>query len=161
MTGPLLVVDDHGWVATQQGVSVRDRVEAPQPDHAIAVPGLGVCLPERLRGGCLISPRGEDAPLTALLDLRGAQAQLVVSSADSTWRTSLSRRHADILAALADAGPAGTSAERLSRALYGDAEHQVTVRAEIPRMRRTLGALVAGNSYRVSEGVALTVVRTE
>ena len=35
--GPLLVVDDHGWVAAHQGVAVRDRVEAPQPDRALAV----------------------------------------------------------------------------------------------------------------------------
>ena len=39
--GPLLVVDDHGWVAAKQGVAVHRRVEVPRADRAIALPGLG------------------------------------------------------------------------------------------------------------------------
>jgi transcriptional regulator of acetoin/glycerol metabolism len=46
--GPLLLVDDHGWVAHQSGIAVRDRVEVPRADRLIAVPGLGLCAPERL-----------------------------------------------------------------------------------------------------------------
>ncbi len=155
--GPLLVVDDHGWVAAHQGVAVRDRVEAPQADRAVAVPGLGLCLPERLRGGWLIRPSAGPGTLTALLDLRGPQAMLEVSGGDTPWRVALSPRHAEVLAALADVGPAGASAGWLSRRLYGDATRQVTVRAEISRMRRSLGALVATNPYRLADGVTLTV----
>src|SRR5690606_23176581 len=40
-SGPLLVVDDHGWVAARQGIAVSGRVEAPRADRAVAVPGLG------------------------------------------------------------------------------------------------------------------------
>jgi len=156
--GPLLVVDDHGWVAAHQGVAVRDRVEAPQAERALAVPGLGLCLPERLRGGWLIRPTAASSSLLGLLDLRGPQAMLEVTGGDNPWRVPLSPRHADLLAALADAGPSGASAGLLSRQLYGDAEHQVTVRAEISRMRRTLGALVATNPYRLADGVSLSVV---
>ncbi|MGB7817286.1 MAG: hypothetical protein WBL35_00930, partial [Ornithinibacter sp.] len=40
-TGPLLLVDDDGWVAHHAGVLVHDRIAAPRADHPLAVPGLG------------------------------------------------------------------------------------------------------------------------
>jgi hypothetical protein len=156
--GPLLVVDDHGWVAAHQGVSVRDRVEAPRADRAVAVPGLGLCLPERLRGGWLIRPPVDGHALAATLDLSTTPAMLEVRGGDQPWRVAMTPRHADLLAAIGAAGPAGASAASLSHRLYGDGEHQVTVRAEISRMRRVLGALLATNPYRLSPGVDLSVV---
>ncbi|MBM7520154.1 GAF domain-containing protein [Nocardioides nitrophenolicus] len=156
--GPLLVVDDHGWVAAHQGVAVRDRVAAPQPDRALAVPGLGLCLPERLRGGWLIRPSSSGRVLSAVLDLDASPATLEVRGGESPWRVALTPRHAELLAAIAAAGPAGVSAGTLSQVLYGDGERQVTVRAEISRMRRVLGALLATNPYRLGEGVSLSVV---
>ncbi|MDQ6526860.1 GAF domain-containing protein [Nocardioides sp. LHD-245] len=155
--GPLLVVDDHGWVAAHQGVAVRDRVEAPQADRALAVPGLGLCLPERLRGGWLIRP-SSDRVLAAVLDLGTSPATLEVRGGDAPWRVALTPRHAELLTAIAAAGPRGMSAGQLSAALYGDGERQVTVRAEISRLRRVLGALLATNPYRLGDGVTLTVV---
>lgn len=155
--GPLLVVDDHGWVAAHQGVAVRDRVEVPQADRALAVPGLGLCLPERLRGGWLIRPSAAAHVLTAELDLGSSPATLEVRGGDSPWRVALTPRHAELLATIAAAGPGGVSAGQLSRALYGDSERQVTVRAEISRMRRALGALLATNPYRIGDGVSLSV----
>ena len=50
------------------------------------------------------------------------------------------------------------TAGQLSAALFGDVEHAVTIRAEISRLRRVIGALVDTNPYRLAEGVALTVV---
>lgn len=155
--GPLLVVDDHGWVAAHQGVAVRDRVETPQPDRALAVPGLGLCLPERLRGGWLIRPSSSAHVLDAVLDRGVAPATLEVRGGDAPWRVALTPRHAELLAAIAAAGPAGVSAGQLSHRIYGDGEHQVTVRAEISRLRRVLGALLATNPYRLGDGVSLTV----
>lgn len=156
--GPLLVVDDHGWVAAHQGVAVRDRVEAPQADRALAVPGLGLCLPERLRGGWLIRPSSSAHVLSAVLDLTVSPATLEVRGGDTPWRVALTPRHAELLAVIAAAGPGGVSAGRLSCALYGDGERQVTIRAEISRMRRVLGALLATNPYRLGDGVSLSVV---
>ncbi|WGX99303.1 helix-turn-helix domain-containing protein [Nocardioides sp. L-11A] len=156
--GPLLVVDDHGWVAAHQGVAVRDRVAAPQADRALAVPGLGLCLPERLRGGWLIRPPSSAQVLTAVLDLTTSPATLEVRGGDAPWRVALTPRHAELLTAIAAAGPGGVSAGRLSTALYGDGGRQVTVRAEISRLRRVLGALLATNPYRLGDGVALTVI---
>lgn len=157
-SGPLLVVDDHGWVAARQGIAVSGRVEAPRADRAVAVPGLGLCLPERLGVGWLIRPRESGTALVATLDLGATPATLEVRGADSPWRVPLSPRHADVLAALAGAGPRGLTAAALSRLLFGDTEHQVTVRAEVSRMRRSLGALLATNPYRLGDGVQLSVL---
>lgn len=158
--GPLLVVDDHGWVAARQGVAARDRVEVPRADRVVAVPGLGLCLPERLRDGWLLRPPVGAATVRAVLDLGPASATLEVVSEGAPWRVALSPRHADLLVALAEAGPRGATAEALSQRLYGDGAHRVTVRAEVSRMRRALGALVATSPYRLGEGVDLRVVRS-
>lgn len=154
--GPLLVVDDHGWVAHHSGIAVRDRIEVPRADRALAVPGLGLCLPERIGDGWLVRPSSPRAQLSAYLDRTGPPV-LEVSSGTQPWRISLTPRHADVLALLARAGPGGLSAAQISTELYGDAEHVVTVRAEISRLRRTLGALVSTHPYRLADGMTLTV----
>ena len=53
--GPLLVVDDHGWVAAQQGVSGRDRIAVPQPDRTRCRAGSGP-VPARAAAGRLADP---------------------------------------------------------------------------------------------------------
>ena len=40
----------------------------------------------------------------------------------------------------------------------GGADHAVTVRAELSRLRRVIGALVETSPYRLADGVVLTVV---
>lgn len=156
--GPVLVVDDDGWVAHRSGIAVRDRIEAPRADRALALPGLGLCVPERLGRGWLVRPGGTERRLLARLDLSGREPLLEVSSAAEAWRTTLTPRHASLLRLLADAGPSGCTAAALSTALFGDAEHLVTVRAEVSRLRRCVGALVATGPYRLADEVALTVV---
>ncbi|MEO3935433.1 transcriptional regulator [Dermatophilaceae bacterium Soc4.6] len=157
-SGPLLLVDYEGWVAHYSGVLVRDRIAAPTPDRPIAVAGLGLCLPERLGEGWLVRPHQRASSLTASLRTVGGVAVLEVSAdvdGASGWRASLTPRHAAILALLAAAGTDGLSAARLSCALFGDDEHQVTVRAEVSRLRRVVGTLVAAAPYRIAEGVRL------
>jgi hypothetical protein len=119
---------------------------------------MGLCLPERLTNGWLIRPRPQDHRVTARLDLRGEPVLDLLSDGES-WRTSLTRRHSEILVLLAQAGSRGLRAAELSQALYGDADHVVTVRAEVSRMRRVLGALVTANPYRLAAEVELTVER--
>ena len=53
----------------------------------------------------------------------------------------------------------GVTAADLSRRLHGDVDHQVTVRAEFSRLRRSAGALVSGAPYRIADGVLLSVRR--
>ena len=156
IAGPLLIVDDHGWVAHSSGVATRDRIGRPRADTALAVPGLGLCLPERLAEGWIVRPAGREHRLRVTLDLRAAPL-LEVRGDGEPWRVPLTRRHAEILTLLHAAGPAGLSAGRLSRLLYGDDQHVVTVRAEISRLRRGVGALVDTNPYRLAAGFALEI----
>ncbi|SNY46787.1 diguanylate cyclase [Paractinoplanes atraurantiacus] len=155
--GPMLIVDDHGWVAHASGVSARERIGAPSACAPLAVPGMGLCLAERLPEGWLIRPAGPHTAITATLDV--SLPLLEVRGDAEPWRTPLTRRHADILVLLHDCGPAGLTASQISHFLYGDAAHVVTVRAEISRLRRAIGALVATNPYRLAAGVTLDVRR--
>ena len=160
LSGPVLVVDDHGWVAHHSGLAARDRIEVPCDSRALAVPGLGLCVPERITGGWLVRPREEARVIRATLDLRAAPVlELDPGSASDTWRTALGPRHAQILELLGRAGPDGVNAAALSRAIWGDPDHVVTARAEMSRLRRVVGALVTTNPYRLASGVDLVVVR--
>jgi DNA-binding response OmpR family regulator len=94
------------------------------------------------------------------LDLTGPPVLRVGGGAEP-WRAPLTRRHAEILTRLHAAGPAGLSAHRLSRELYGDEDHVVTVRAEVSRLRRAIGALVTTNPYRLADGVTFAVAVTD
>jgi hypothetical protein len=154
--GPMLLVDEHGWVADSAGIAVGDRVAAPATGLALAVPGLGLCLPERLAGGWLVRPRDQAGTVTVELRLSG-DLMIEVGAGDTSWRRPLTTRHAEILLLLHVAGPSGLTAEALSRALFGDGEHVVTVRAEISRLRRELGTLVDTRPYRLADGVRTTL----
>ena len=153
-SGPLLVVDDHGWVAHHAGLAARDRIAVPRADHAVAVPGLGLCLPERLGDGWLVRPRDRATSIRASLD----GCLLDVQSDGGSWRAALTPRHAEILRLLAAAGPTGLTAADLSTRVFGDGAHVVTVRAEVSRLRRVVGALVATAPYRLADGVLLDCV---
>ncbi len=160
-SGPLLVVDDHGWVAHHSGVAAQDRVAVPDVRRdavlPVAVPGLGLCAPERITGGWLLRPQGtERATIRGRLVLEPTPALELVTP-DGGWTTPLSRRHAQLLAAIHRSGPAGTTAASLSTALYGDTAHEVTVRAEISRLRRVLGGLVTASPYRVAAEARLEI----
>lgn len=157
--GPALVVDDHGWVAHRIGISSRDRIAVPGGGNMVVVPGLGMCLPERIRDGWLIRPRDVSTIVDAVLDLTGAPV-LRVSGGGDPWRSPLSPRHAQIVAIVSEVGVAGVSAADLSRRLHGDDQHVLTVRAEVSRLRRVIGALVVAHPYRLADGVRISVRRS-
>ena len=154
--GPLLLVDDHGWVAHTAGIASRTRIAVPQGERPLAVPGLGLCLPEPVAGGWLVRPHGGETRIAMTLDLSGAPA--VEVSGERPWRSPLTARHAEILRHLHRAGPDGLTAAALSERVYGDREHVVAVRAEVSRLRRTIGGVVESQPYRISGSVELTVV---
>jgi hypothetical protein len=153
-SAPALVVDDHGWVAASTGLAPRDRIGVPRAGEALLVHGLGACLPERVPGGWLLRPSTATGPgATRLrLDLDADPPGAVVEGREE-WRHGLGRRHLQILALLMSAGSAGLDAAAISRALYDDADHLVTVRAELSRLRRVLGGLLAARPYRIAPGV--------
>ncbi|MGD9530859.1 transcriptional regulator [Pseudonocardia sp.] len=157
VAGPLLLVDEHGWVAHTVGVAPRDRIAVPSADQPLTVPGLGLCLPEPLADGWLVRPSGQDRRIVLTLDLSTTPC-IEVSGCHRQWRSSVTARHAEILTLLHRAGPAGLSAVALSRALHGDADHLITVRAEVSRLRRKLGGIVESRPYRIAPGVEMTVV---
>jgi hypothetical protein len=86
------------------------------------------------------------------LDLDADPPGAVVEGTER-WAHTLGRRHLQILALLMRAGGAGLDAAAISRALYDDADHLVTVRAELSRLRRVLGGLLAARPYRIAPGV--------
>ncbi len=154
--GPLLVVDDDGWVAARAGVAAGPRVAVPRAGRPVAVAGLGLCTPERLGEGWLLRPDDARRSVTAELDLTAAPV-LRVSGGGGCWSAALTRRQGQVLALVARAGPRGLGAAALGRGLFGDDGHVVAARAEVSRLRRVVGDLVATGPYRLAEGVTLTV----
>ena len=98
-------------------------------------------------------PSSTARAITARLDDRAGL--LTVETGDGSWQASISRRHVELLRLVAAAGPSGIAAAALSTAVYGDADHVVTVRAEMSRLRRAVGALVEPHPYRLAGGVRL------
>ncbi len=151
LSGPALVVDDHGWVAAVTGMPSLDRVAAPRGELPVEVHGVGICVPEPVPGGWLLrTASSARMRLTLELDHRPPRA---VVDGSSRWLHPLSTRHAEVLVLLAHAGPAGLDAAALSAALYGDRDHLVTVRAEMSRLRKTLGGLLLARPYRIAPGI--------
>lgn len=153
---PLLVVDDDGWVAMRSGIAAGARVAVPREGLPIAVAGLGLCTPERLGDGWLLRPHRERAPMAVELDLAGDPV-VRVHGHDGPWSAGLTKRQAQVLALIARAGAEGVDAAALGRSLFGDDGHTVTARAEVSRLRRVVGDLVAPAPYRLADGVTLTV----
>ncbi len=151
-SGPAMVVDDDGWVALAHGVLGRDRVEAPRSDRAIHLPGAGLCLPERIEGGWLLRPDGATQITVTLIP---GSTSVQVDSADGALIVPLTRRHRQIVEKITRAGQHGLTAKDLSRFLYGDEDHVTTVRAEVSRLRRSLGALLSTQPYRWSPEVTV------
>jgi len=174
-SGPAVLVDEEGWVAESTGVCVGPRVPTPRPGATMQVPGLGLCRTEAVAGGRLVLPVGAAARIALTLSLAadptlrstggdGRPPPATVeaagadgSGADGSALSALTARHAEILLLLHLHGPAGLSAAQMSHILYGDADHIVTVRAEVSRLRRALGGIVLRRPYRLAESVELTV----
>jgi hypothetical protein len=102
------------------------------------------------------SPRAQaesEPPAAELRVLGSAAGQLALGHR----RLRLSRRHTELVWLLASA-PHGLSAQELDVALHPDGEHLITVRAEINRLRRVLGAgLLSSRPYRLTVAVTTDV----
>jgi hypothetical protein len=153
-SGPGLVVDDHGWVAAVRGMPPLERVTAPHGGAHVPVHGLGLCAVEAVPGGWLLrATNGAASTRLRLKLLLGSTPLRALVEGTNAWVHPLSTRHAELLLLLAKAGPAGMDAAALSTALYGDRDHVVTVRAEMSRLRRTLGGLLLARPYRIAPEV--------
>ena len=91
----------------------------------------------------------EPEPGRLVLDL-AREPEVRVTGAAGNWVQRLSPRHAEILVALVQAGPAGRTASDLAADLFAAPGRLVTVRAEVSRLRRVLGGLLLTQPYRVA-----------
>jgi len=148
-------VDEHGWVAHAAGIAAHSRIAVPDGDLALSVPGLGLCVADPMADGWLVRPAGRETRLAITVDLAGTPS-VQVTGGHQAWRGPLTTRHAEILLLVHRAGRAGLTAAALSRDLYGDAAHVVAVRAEVSRLRRTLGGVQESSPYRIAGSVELT-----
>jgi len=158
-TGPTpgLVVDDHGWVAAVRGLPPLDRVGAPAAGGPVAVPGLGLCVPEPVPGGWLLRPgSGGRSALRLTLELDARPPHAIVAGT-TVWTHPLSTRHAEVLLLLARAGRAGMDAAALSTALYGHVGNLVTIRAEVSRLRKAVGGILLARPYRLAPEVEVVL----
>ncbi|MDW4908851.1 GAF domain-containing protein [Streptomyces sp. ADMS] len=161
--GRALAVDRDGWTAAVTGLPYTNRVALPKvlsPGRRW-LPALGLCAVEPLAGGWLIRAAAEPEPRGAtriVLDLgRPRRWSVTVSGPAGSWTHELSPRHAELLYLLA-AHPVGRSAAGLADDVFGDPARTVTVRAEMSRIRRYLGAFLDHRPYRFSEDVEVAVL---
>lgn len=155
VAGPAAVVDPTGHVAASSGL-VHDRSVAlpddlePGPVH---LPSLGEVVVEPLPGGWLLRPSGQDVSSSrVVLDLTGDPV-IEVYAESGRWVRRLTPRHAELLVALVRAGYTGLTAAELADAVFADPHRLVTVRAEMSRLRKTLGGLVLARPYRLAPSV--------
>ncbi|WP_066906424.1 GAF domain-containing protein [Millisia brevis] len=161
--GPALAVDTEGWVAALDTVAPRERVTLP----AGATPGrvrlaeLGTCDLEPLPGGWLVRPVPDDrdpGSVRLSIDITDpGRPRVTVSGTAGRWTHDPSPRHAQILLLLARR-TGGLRASDLSLELFGAADRTVTVRAEMSRLRKHIGGLIAAGPYRFVEGTEVVVV---
>ncbi|GAA4323737.1 GAF domain-containing protein [Streptomyces venetus] len=164
LDGRALVVDADGWTAAVSGMPYTRRVALPKSlsPGPMRLPALGPCSVEPLAGGWLLRAAGGDpAPRGAsriVLDLRQARRWSVeVSGGAGSWTRELTPRHAELLCLLA-VHRTGRSASALAGDLFGDPARTVTVRAEMSRVRRYLGAFLEHRPYRFAEDTEVEVL---
>ncbi|WP_193044517.1 GAF domain-containing protein [Mycolicibacterium baixiangningiae] len=161
---PALAVDPDGWVAAVDSLPPHHRIALPREvaPGRLLVPALGLCDVDPLPGGWLVRLADDHEAAAGVgaqvaLDLRNPDAPaLQMVGQVGGWRRSLRLRHAEILLALSIRCE-GRSAPELAVDLYGDASRVVTVRAEVSRMRKQFGGLLAAQPYRIAHSVRLDV----
>ncbi|MFJ4713925.1 GAF domain-containing protein [Streptomyces sp. NPDC088785] len=164
MGGRALAVDPYGWPAAVTGMPLPERVALPKQlaEGRCWMPSLGACQVTPLAGGWLLV-LADDAPrqptaTRILLDLsRPRRPALHVTGSAASWVHELSPRHAELLYLLARQ-PGGRTAAGLADDLFGDPGRTVTVRAEMSRVRRYLGGLLAHRPYRFQDDVEVAAV---
>ncbi|WP_286250983.1 helix-turn-helix domain-containing protein [Streptomyces graminofaciens] len=167
MDGRAVAVDKNGWTAAVTGMPYTNRLALPKSlaPGRCWLPALGLCSVEPLPGGWLIHPTGDpEPPLTAphiLLDVSHPRRWTVtVSGQTGSWTHELTPRHAELLYLLA-LHRDGRSASTLADDMFGDPARTVTVRAEMSRVRRYLGAFLDHRPYRFTEGAEVEVLLPE
>jgi transcriptional regulator of acetoin/glycerol metabolism len=137
-TGRVLAATPAHWLSGRVALPASDT----DPDDS------GVVMHELGEGRLLLPARRSRRR-------RAAAARLSLSGARATFRTPqaavrLSARHSEIARALAQ-HPDGLDAKALSELLFGEPGHEVSVRAELHRLRDVLGPSLAARPYRLTD----------
>ncbi|KAA9156465.1 GAF domain-containing protein [Amycolatopsis acidicola] len=159
LSGRAVVADGHGWVAATTGLAPVDRIALPAhcAPGQVWLPAFGSCVLEPVPGGWLVRLAGEDGvPTRVELDLSKSDSTLTIAGTAGSWTHTLSPRHAEMLY-LISLFPEGRSAAELAADLFGDPARTVTVRAEMSRLRRNYGSVLARRPYRFADGVEVVV----
>lgn len=152
-SGRVVLSEPSGWTGTSVVVTPEADVW-PQPDgtaiHAEPLDaGFVVWRPEASRR----RPRRTRLPMAVL----GRDRALVVIGG---VRVELRLRHSEIVALLA-LNPRGMTVRELALELYGTAQRQATVRAEIARLRALLRDWLRSRPYRLDSCVQVDVASVE
>ncbi|MFF6994449.1 GAF domain-containing protein [Streptomyces sp. NPDC008313] len=162
--GRALAVDGDGWTAAVTGMPYTGRLtlSGPLAPGQRRVPSLGVCSVEPLAGGWLVrvaeDPAGRGVRRIVLDVTRPRRCSVTVSGSAGAWTHELSPRHAELLFLLAAVHPNGRTAAGLAGDVFGDRARTVTVRAEMSRVRRYLGAVLEHRPYRFCEDADVEVL---
>ncbi len=155
--GPAVAVDRDGWTAAVTGMPYTSRLALPKSlaPGRCRLAALGPCTVEPLSAGWLIRPTADAAPAPTAtrisLDVsRPRRWTVTVNGSAGSWTHELSPRHAELLYLLA-LHRGGRSASALADDMFGDPARTVTVRAEMSRVRRYLGAHLDHRPYRFTE----------
>jgi hypothetical protein len=142
--GRVLVAQPAGWVA--------GAVELPPGGGVVTLADGRQALAEPLdQGGHLlwgVTTHERSAPGRAGLRLELLGRQGLTARVGSGPAMRLGVRQAEILALLA-LHPAGLTCEQLTLELYGDEGNPISTRAQISRLRRLLGSVLAARPYRL------------
>lgn len=165
--GRAIAVDRDGWTAAVTGMPYTNRLALPDPvsPGRCWLPTLGLCWVEPLPSGWLIRPTADPPPASTAthitLDLAHPRRWTVtVTSCTGSWTHDLTPRHAELLYLLA-LHRGGRSASALAEDMFGDPTRTVTVRAEMSRVRRYLGAFLDHRPYRFTERAKVEVLLPE
>jgi hypothetical protein len=139
--GRVLAATPPGWLG--------DRLELPATSGEMTLDGGPRLAIEPLgQDGSIVwdagAKRGPPRPRLDLRALGRDQAEVELLS----QRILLGKRHSELVVLLA-LNPRGMTGEELAHALYGESGREVTVRAEMARLRRRLGPMVASQPYRL------------
>lgn len=159
-----------GLVSSGGIVLVSSQAELAGFHLGIPAEGATVCLGrytatvEAVPGGFLLWREGPDTPsgrrpaTEAYLEVLGRDRARLHGLGEQP--VVLSRRHSEILLLLL-LHPHGLSDEQLALELYGEDGKPVTARAEISRLRRTLGPHITGAPYRLTGPLTADFVEIE
>jgi GAF domain-containing protein len=152
--GRVLIAHPAGWVA--------GAVALPGDGGVITLPDGRQALAEPLEdGGHLlwgVTGRSASARTALRLELCGRQA--LSARVGSARPISLGVRQGEILALLA-LHPDGLTCEQLTLELYGDGGNPVSTRAQMSKLRRLFGPVLAARPYRLLADVTADFLEVE